>query len=190
LLFYLFLDSHFYLQFIVSAAIIRCQNNLSSAWRQLVLELKRLLGVNFSSAFMAGGRGRHGQVSNEEVPYYRRDVQDVTIEDLQRQVTDLTQHLVAQNLERDREMDDRDSDSSIENPYHNPVLGREHRYGDLRFKVELSEFAGTLQAEGFIDWLHEEERIFDYKEVPDRMKVKLVAIKLKDCASTWWKQLK
>jgi hypothetical protein len=36
-----------------------------------------------------------------------------------------------------------------------------------------------LQAEGFIDWEYEVERIFDYKEVPNCMEVKLVAIKLK-----------
>jgi hypothetical protein len=66
----------------------------------------------------------------------------------------------------------------------------EHRYGDLGFKVELPEFSGTLQAEGFIDWLHKVEWIFDYKEVPNCMKVKLVAIKLKGRASAWWEQLK
>jgi hypothetical protein len=117
------------------------------------------------------------------------------IEDLQNQVAQLTQRLAVQNLERDREMDDRDSDSSFENPCHNPVLGweqhvQEHQYGDLGFKVELPEFSGTLQAEGFIDWLHEVERIFDYKEVPYCMKVKLVAIKLKVSAYAWWEKLK
>jgi hypothetical protein len=116
----------------------------------LVSELARLLGVKFSSAFMAGGRGRRGQASNEEVPYHKRHVQDMTIEDLQRQVAELTQRLTAQNLEMDREMDGWDLDSSFENPYHNPILGREqlgweHRYGDLGFKVELLEFSGTLQ---------------------------------------------
>jgi hypothetical protein len=52
----------------------------------------------------------------------------------------------------------------------------------------LSFPSSTLQAEGFIDWLHEVEQIFDYKEVPNRMKVKLVAIKLKGRASAWWEQ--
>ena len=108
---------------------------------------------------------------------------------------ELTQHLEAQNLERDRKMDDRDSESNFENPYHNPVMGWEQRvrdwcHEDLGFKVELPEFSGTLQAEGFIDWLHEVERIFEYKKVSNRMKVKLVAIKLKGCASAWWEQLK
>lgn len=47
-----------------------------------------------------------------------------------------------------------------------------------------------LQADGFIYWLNEVERIFDYKEVPNRVKVKLVAIKLKGRASAWWEQLR
>lgn len=47
-----------------------------------------------------------------------------------------------------------------------------------------------LQAEGFIDWLNDVERIFDFKEVPDHAKVKLVAIKLKGRASVWWEQLR
>ncbi|KAG2673927.1 hypothetical protein I3760_13G111900 [Carya illinoinensis] len=50
--------------------------------------------------------------------------------------------------------------------------------------------SGTLQAEGFVDWISEVERIFDYKEVPDRVKVKLIAIKLKGRASAWWEQLR
>jgi len=57
--------------------------------------------------------------------------------------------------------------------------GQDKRYGDLGFKIELPEFCSTLQAEGFIDWEYEVERIFDYKEVPNCMEVKLVAIKLK-----------
>jgi hypothetical protein len=60
----------------------------------------------------------------------------------------------------------------------------------LGFKVELPEFCSTLQAEGIIDWLHDVERIFDYKEVLDSTKVKLVTIKLKGRTSTRWEQLK
>jgi hypothetical protein len=63
-------------------------------------------------------------------------------------------------------------------------------HGDLGFKAEFPKFSGTLQAEGFNDWLREVERIFEYKEVSDRMKVKLVAIKLKGHTSAWWEQLK
>lgn len=100
----------------------------------------------------------------------------------------MTRRLTTQNLD-DHDLDDRDSESSSENPYRNTVLGREQRgrgerYGDFNFRVKLPDFSSTLQAEGFIDWLHEVERIFDYKEVPNRLKVKLVAIKLKGRAST------
>jgi hypothetical protein len=76
------------------------------------------------------GRGRSGQVPNEEVPYHERNVQDVTIEDLERQVAKLTQRLEAQNKERDHGMDDRDSESNFENPYHNPILGQEQHVRD------------------------------------------------------------
>lgn len=34
------------------------------------------------------------------------------------------------------------------------------------------------------------ECIFEYKKVPDRVKVKLVIIKLKDRACAWWEQLR
>ncbi|KAE8695306.1 hypothetical protein F3Y22_tig00110721pilonHSYRG00071 [Hibiscus syriacus] len=107
----------------------------------------------------------------------------------QRQVAELTQRLAAQDFE-DREASDHDTNSALENPYHNRVLfreyrGREKRHGDLSFRVDLPEFSGTLQAEGFVDWINEVERIFEYKEVPDRVKVKLIAIKLKGRASAW-----
>jgi hypothetical protein len=144
---------------------------------------------------MAGGHGQRGQVSNEEVPYHACSVQDVMIEDLQRQVAELTQRLATQNLEMYSDVDGRNSKSNFENPYHKPVLVREQRVWDkwheeVGFKVEHPEFSSAMQAECFIDWLHRVERIFDYKEVLDNMKVKLVAIKLKVCASAWWKQLK
>ncbi|KAE8676344.1 putative CCCH-type zinc finger family protein [Hibiscus syriacus] len=125
---------------------------------------------------MAGGRGRgrREQVPNEEAQRRDRSVQDVMIADLQRQVAELTQCLAAQDFE-DRFREHR---------------GREERHGDLGFRVDLPEFFGTLQAEGFVDWINEVERIFEYKEVPDRVKVKLIAIKLKGRASAWWEQLR
>jgi hypothetical protein len=116
------------------------------------------------------------------------------IEDLQRQVAELTQRLGTQEV-GNCEMENSDSDSTFDNPYHNPALYREYRgqeshHRGLSFKVDLPEFSGMLQAECFIDWLKELERILEYKEVPDRDKVKLVAIKLKGRASGWWELLK
>jgi hypothetical protein len=122
-----------------------------------------------------------------------RKLRTVMIEDLQRQVVELTQHLAVQEV-GNREIENSDSNSTFDNPYHNHAPNRGHRgreshHGAVGFKVDLPEFSGTLQAEGFVDWLNVLERIFEYKEVPDRDKVKLVAIKLKGKASAWWEQL-
>ncbi|KAE8663201.1 putative Quercetin 3-O-methyltransferase 1 [Hibiscus syriacus] len=89
----------------------------------------------------------------------------------QRQVAELTQRLAAQDFEN-REASDHDTNSTFENPYHNRALfrehrGREERHGDLDFRVNLPEFS-----------------------VLDRVKVKLIAIKLKGRASAWWEQLR
>ncbi|KAE8701689.1 hypothetical protein F3Y22_tig00110515pilonHSYRG00071 [Hibiscus syriacus] len=135
------------------------------------------------------GRGRREQVPNEEAQRRDRSVQDTMIANLHRQVAELTQRLVAQDFE-DREASDHDTNSTFENPYHNRTLfreqhGREELHGDLGFQVDLLEFFGTLQVEGFVDWINEVEHIFYYKEVPDRVKMKLIAIKLKGRASTW-----
>ncbi|KAG7974566.1 hypothetical protein I3843_06G054200 [Carya illinoinensis] len=110
-------------------------------------------------------------------------VQDAMIEDLQRQVTELTQRLPAQDFE-DREAFDHYFNSTFENPYHNRALfwehyDREEHHGDLNFWVDLPEFSGMLQVEGFVDWIDEVESIFYYKEFPDHVKVKLNAIKLR-----------
>ena len=43
------------------------------------------------------------------------------------------------------------------------------------FKVEVPEFEGKLDPEDFLDWLHTVERIFEYKDILDNKKVKLIA---------------
>ena len=45
-----------------------------------------------------------------------------------------------------------------------------------------------MNHEEFMDWLNQVERIFDFHEVPDSKKVKLISIKLRGRASAWWKQ--
>ena len=57
------------------------------------------------------------------------------------------------------------------------------------FRIELPEFEGKLDPDEFLDWLQTVERIFDYKEVPEDKKVKLVALKLRKYASLWWTNL-
>jgi len=63
-----------------------------------------------------------------------------------------------------------------------------HRGFDI--KVDITEYEGQTQLDEFLDWLNTIERVFEFKEVPEHRKVKLVAIKLKKHASIWWEQLK
>ena len=57
---------------------------------------------------------------------------------------------------------------------------------NLDFKVDIPEFEGHLDPDLFLDWLRTVERVFDFKDVPDEKKVKLVALKLRKYASIWW----
>ena len=61
--------------------------------------------------------------------------------------------------------------------------------GNLDFKVDIPEFEGHLDPDMFLDWLRTVERVFDYKDIPEEKKVKLVALKLRKYASIWWANL-
>ena len=59
----------------------------------------------------------------------------------------------------------------------------------MDFKVEIPEFEGQLKLlnpDEFIDWMNTVERVFEYKDIPDGKKVKLVALKVRRYASIWW----
>ena len=45
---------------------------------------------------------------------------------------------------------------------------------------------GKPDLDEFLDWLNTVERVFDYMDIWDEKKVKLVALKLRKYASTWW----
>jgi hypothetical protein len=71
------------------------------------------------------------------------------IKDLHRQKLELTQHLMAQNLEMYCDNDGCNLDSNFKNPYHKLVLVREERvqdewHKDLGFKVKLPEIYNSL----------------------------------------------
>jgi len=51
------------------------------------------------------------------------------------------------------------------------------------FKVEIPKFEGKLDPDEFLEWLHTVERVFDYKDIPDDKKMKLVALRLRRYAS-------
>jgi len=52
--------------------------------------------------------------------------------------------------------------------------------------VDIPKFEGQLDLDLFLDWLRMVERVFDYKDVPEEKKVKLVPLKLRKYASIWW----
>nr|XP_043611802.1 uncharacterized protein LOC122583465 [Erigeron canadensis] len=53
-------------------------------------------------------------------------------------------------------------------------------------KVDIPEYDGKLDLDEFVEWLRTVERVFDYKQVTDENKVKIVALKLRNYASIWW----
>ena len=55
-----------------------------------------------------------------------------------------------------------------------------------RPKPSLSTYDGNLSAEGLIDWIGELDRYFDYEDVEEDKKVKLVVTRLKGHATLWW----
>ena len=67
--------------------------------------------------------------------------------------------------------------------------GYERDNGDFKLKVDIPFFSDNLNMEDFINWIVEIDKFFDYMEVLEEKRVKLVACRLKGCASTWWKML-
>ncbi|GKF88835.1 hypothetical protein Tco_0262798, partial [Tanacetum coccineum] len=70
-------------------------------------------------------------------------------------------------------------------------VDRDDRYSDdpirsLGLKIEIPELTGKVHPNDFIDWLSTVKRVFDVRDIPDKLKVKLVAIKLRQHASLWW----
>ena len=60
---------------------------------------------------------------------------------------------------------------------------------DFRLKVGIPYFNGNLDIEEILDWLAEVDRFFNYMEIPEKRKVKMVVCQLKGGASIWWERL-
>ncbi|GKF57043.1 hypothetical protein Tco_0170580 [Tanacetum coccineum] len=133
----------------------------------------------------------HGRKKAEvELAPPARDLCNVeTIERLQQQIQELELW----------KPDDVDPFGGIKPRYHdchyhlhrtNRVIDRDDRYRDdpiygMGLKIEIPEFTGKVHPDNFIDWLSTVERVFDVRDIPDKLKVKLVAIKHRQHASLW-----
>nr|GEW13256.1 hypothetical protein [Tanacetum cinerariifolium] len=56
-------------------------------------------------------------------------------------------------------------------------------------KVDIPEYDGKLDPDEFIEWLRTVERVFYYKQTTEDHKVKIVALKFRKYASTWWSNI-
>jgi len=74
-----------------------------------------------------------------------------------------------------------DSEESLE------THPRDH---DRDIKVDIPDFYGSLNPEDLLDWLRSIERIFEFKEYPDRKCFKVAIMKFKGYASLWYENLK
>jgi len=57
------------------------------------------------------------------------------------------------------------------------------------FKIDIPEFEGKLDPDDFVELLQTVERIFEFKQISEDKKVKLVALKLRKYASLLWTNL-
>ncbi|XP_071714561.1 uncharacterized protein [Rutidosis leptorrhynchoides] len=138
---------------------------------------------NFRGGFGRGGNHRFAGRGGHIDPY-------AEIERLQRRIAEL-------EFNRDHDFDESDSDQLSDTTDTNPFAPRgprwEHKDDPLRglgMKLEIPEFTGSMHPDDFLDWISTVERIFDLKDIPDNLKVKLVAIKLRKHASLWWEHVK
>ncbi|GJU19868.1 reverse transcriptase domain-containing protein [Tanacetum coccineum] len=63
------------------------------------------------------------------------------------------------------------------------LLYRDDPIRSLGLKIEIPEFTGKVHLYDFFNWLSTVERVFDVRDIPDKLKVKLIAIKLRQHAS-------
>nr|GEX10861.1 putative reverse transcriptase domain-containing protein [Tanacetum cinerariifolium] len=136
------------------------------------------------------GRGRPRNTRQGDAPVAlvtNRDPRDV--EDIER----LQQRIRELEIQQDDRNEETESDSVVwdddfdreENPFGRrpPPQARplncDNVLRSLGVRVEIPDFVGAAQPDEFIDWLSTMERVFDLRDIPDHLKVKVVAITLR-----------
>ena len=108
----------------------------------------------------------------------QRDPRDIEIERLQQRIRDLE---IQHEIHDDDTLSNPSDWYDEENPFgarHQNLRGmnRDDPLRNFGMKLEIPEFVGKAHPDDFIDWLSTVERIFDLRDIPEKVKVKLVAI--------------
>jgi len=104
-----------------------------------------------------------------------RSFQEMEMEEMRRQIQQLQETVNSQQ-------------AILEAQQRSRSHRRQLRMNDI--KLDIPDFEGNLQPNEFVDWLQTVERVFEYKEVPEEQKAKIVVAKLKKQASIYWENLK
>ncbi|KAL3503517.1 hypothetical protein ACH5RR_037966 [Cinchona calisaya] len=146
--------------------------------------------------------GQRRKPTVDQPSSHQRDLRDIEMDELRRQVQQLQQRLERGKAPEHEVYDhvsehDVSEDGQDVNPFHRTSISstdsppRHYRKDrDFGCKIEIPDFKGKHDVDEFIDWLNTIERFFELKDVPDNQKVKIAAIKLKKHASIWWEHLK
>ena len=132
---------------------------------------------------MRGGRvGRRGRpVANAEL------MEQLRVMQARLEAMELGRHRepdlgdVSDPEEEGNEKEEEAAPESVEMKMPRFVLGSSYRP-----KPSLSTYDGNLSVEGLIDWTGELDMYFDYEEIEEDKKVKLVVTCLKGHTALWW----
>lgn len=106
------------------------------------------------------------------------------IEYLAKQVAQLTKFKVS--MVKTPEESEEEQEEKVQSEVPSSSMRRNNQEkSSTDFKVEIPTFDGKDDPDDFIEWLETIERIFDFKDVEEEKKVKLIALKFRGYASTW-----
>nr|GEW10681.1 hypothetical protein [Tanacetum cinerariifolium] len=109
------------------------------------------------------------------------EIMEADKRDVAQQMKAMQDHIQALFLSNNQRMNgDSSSSSDLVNKEGN---GGRHSSG---IKVDIPEYDGKLDPDEFVEWLRTVELVFDYEQTTEDNKVKIVALKLRKYASTWW----
>lgn len=118
-------------------------------------------------------------------------LRDIQMEEMRRQIQQLQETVNAQQAQLEAQHMQSDVDeSSSESSSLRSRRPQRQSFRDNDIKVDIPDFEGKLHPDEFVDWLQTVERVFEYKEILEEKKVKIIAVKLKKHASIWWENLK